>query len=146
MKHTVLNSIAHNFVDSYGCGIGLLIGYFEMDVYGEAGRSSVGFVEIDFLTGKISGAEISDDLVRATELYREELPGFCEKHGASLTDFETFIAKFWNEANGKHCKVFVQDSSGKLTETEYCGNPPRRLKVTDNLGRVRTKPNHVQFP
>lgn len=143
MKHAVLSSVAHNFVDSYGNGNGFLIGYFQMDVYGEAARSSEGFIEIDFLTGKFSGAAISDDLVRATELYREELPDFCKKHGASLTDFKTFIAKFWNEYNGKHCKISVQDSSGKLSEAEYIGDPPKRIKATDDLGRIRTKPNRV---
>lgn len=36
MKFDTLRSIGHNIADSLGSGIGLLIGVYEMDVFGEA--------------------------------------------------------------------------------------------------------------
>lgn len=35
MKFDTLRSIGHNIADSLGSGIGLLIGVYEMDVFGE---------------------------------------------------------------------------------------------------------------
>jgi len=121
MKHDILHSVAHNFVDSFGNGNGFLIGVYMMDVYGEAANSKDGFIEIDFLSGRVAGGPISDSLAAATLMYREELPSFCKKHGASLTDFETFIAKFWNDGSDRHCEISVQGNSGKLSKVEYAG-------------------------
>ncbi len=146
MKHAVLNSLAHNFVDSYGSGIGLLIGHYEMDVYGEAARSAHAFVEINFLTGEVRGGPITDELAQATDLYRDRLPSFCETHGACLSDFKSFIVRFSNDYYGRHCKITVKDRFGKETIAEYKGNPARKLKILDNLGRLRKQPNNVEQP
>ncbi len=35
MKHAVLKSVAHNIADSLASGIGLMIGIYEMDVFGD---------------------------------------------------------------------------------------------------------------
>jgi len=51
VKHSVLTSIGHNFADSLASGIGLMIGVYAMDVFGEAACSPEGFIEVDFLTG-----------------------------------------------------------------------------------------------
>ena len=52
MKFGVLQSIVHNAADSLGSGIGLIVGVYEMDIYGEAGRSPEGAIKVDFLTGE----------------------------------------------------------------------------------------------
>ena len=36
MKFDELRSIGHNIADSLASGIGLLIGYYQMDIFGEA--------------------------------------------------------------------------------------------------------------
>jgi hypothetical protein len=88
MKHAVLASLGHNIADSFASGIGLMIGVYDMDVFGEAAASQEGFIEVDFLTGSTTGAATSASLARAISLYAEALPGLCKKHGVEATDFE----------------------------------------------------------
>lgn len=52
MRIGTLRAIAHNIADSLGSGIGLLIGVYGMNVFGEAKRSPDGVVNIDFLVAK----------------------------------------------------------------------------------------------
>ena len=75
MKFDELRSIGHNIADSLGSGIGFLIGggFYDMDVFGEAGRSAEGFMAIDFLTGETAGAKPSRYLARAIARYRTAL-------------------------------------------------------------------------
>ncbi len=61
MKHAVLTSVAHNIADSLASGIGLMIGVYEMDIFGEAAHSSEGFIEVDFLTGASACAARAPD-------------------------------------------------------------------------------------
>ncbi len=139
MKHAVLKSIAHNFVDSYGNGMGFLIGLYEMRVYEEAAKCDEGIIEIDFLTGEVSGGSISENLRTATHLYRAKLPEFCAKHSATLDDFRIFIARFWNEYDGRHCSITVKDSCDRISTSEFVGDPPTKKKVVDGSGRIRTR-------
>ena len=48
MKHAERRAIVHNVADSLGSGIGLMIGHYEMDVYGDAQRSPEGAITVDF--------------------------------------------------------------------------------------------------
>lgn len=53
-KIGTLRAIAHNIVDLLGTGIDLLIGVYEMDIFGEASKSPDGFIRVDFLTGEVT--------------------------------------------------------------------------------------------
>lgn len=129
MKHDILHSIAHNFVDSYQNGNGFLIGIFGMDVHGEAAKSDDGYLAVDFLTGRVQGGTMSQSLSRATDLYREQLPEFLEKHGAAIADLTVFRAKFWVEGNLRHCSIEIGDGRGKVSERLYANNPLQRIKL-----------------
>ena len=52
MKIGTLRAIAHNIADSLGSGCGLLIGVYDMNVYGEANKSPGGVIAIDFLAAR----------------------------------------------------------------------------------------------
>jgi hypothetical protein len=58
MKIGTLRAIAHNVADSLGSGIGLLIGVYEMDVFGEAKKCPGGIIGIDFLAAKATQGKI----------------------------------------------------------------------------------------
>jgi len=73
-KFGILRSIGHNVADSVGSGVGLLVGVYSMDIYGEAAASPEGYIEINFLTGKTSGSKVSESLGDAIKLYKEGLP------------------------------------------------------------------------
>ena len=140
MKFGELRSIGHNIADSLADGNGFLIGVYGMNVFGEAKQSTVGFIEVDFLTGSSSGGQPSVSLARAFELYSKALPSFCEKHGASSAAFRQLSARFFGERHLRHFIVTVEDQEGRRATHVYSGVPGKRIKMLDPLGRVRKKP------
>jgi hypothetical protein len=137
MKFRQLESIAHNIADSLGSGIGLLVGVYEMDVFGEARRSPEGYIQVDFLTGTSSGGTPSADLTRAIAMYKKGLADLCEKHGPTPAAFQELVARY---SGRRHMVVTVMDDVGRHSSREFVGTPARRPRVLDQLGRVRPKP------
>jgi hypothetical protein len=138
MKFGTLKSIGHNIADSLASGIGLMIGVYEMDVFGEAAAAPEGFIEVDFLTGEASGAKPSAELARALKLYAQALPDLCRRQGVEPSDFHHLSARFSSlSPMFKRFTVTVEDSQGRRSTDEYEGVPGKRPKVLDHLGRVR---------
>ena len=131
MRFGKLRSIAHNLADSVGSGIGLLVGYFETDVFGEAQRSPEGYLAIDFLTGSFEGCTPSPSLARAIKLYCDALEGLCTSQGITRSAFRQLIVRFSSDASGPRYLVTVEDDRGRRAVDEYSGLPARRLKVAD---------------
>jgi hypothetical protein len=141
MKHAQLRSIAHNIADSFACGMGFMIGVYEMDVFGEAAGSAGRAITVDLLTGTVVEGDPSPDLRRAVELYRDALTGLCAKHGGSIDDFRQLKVRYWSIDAGRRFAVTVEDASGRRSTTEYGGLAAQRLKVIDGHGRLRPKPH-----
>ncbi|WP_066656257.1 MULTISPECIES: hypothetical protein [unclassified Sphingomonas] len=141
MKHSELRAIVHNAADSLGSGIGLMIGHYEMDVYGDAQRSRGGAITVDFLLGEIVEGEPSASLVESVALYREAFVALCAKSGCSVTDFGEAKARFWSDSLHRRFAVMVTDRAGRCSSTEYVGVPGRRVRILDALGRLRPKPS-----
>ena len=132
MKFGELKAIAHNISDSLASGEGLLIGVFEMDVFGEAARTPEGFIEVDFLTGYISGGttpaaswwqRLSDALrgrasvqtpsralSKAVILYAKALPELCQKHGTTREAFRRLSTRFHASTM---FEVTIEDQHGR---------------------------------
>lgn len=150
MKHAVLTSIAHNVADSLASGIGFLIGMYEMDVFGEASASPEGHIEVDFLTGRTTGAKPSAYLAQAIRLYAEALPDLCERQGAHVSDFQQLTARYAGKSTLQGFVVTVTDRRGRTSRASYVGTPGQRPKVLDPLGRIRRArrfdPNASQAP
>lgn len=140
MKFGILKAIAHNLADSAADGMGFLIGVYAMDIFGEAGATPEGYIEVDFLTGEITGGQASASLARALKLYSEvALPHLCESHGGSPSDFRQLKVRFQADPLSPQFKVTVEDQRGRQATTHYEGLPARRVKVLDQLGRVRRR-------
>ena len=139
MKHAELRAIVHNVADSVGSGIGLMIGYYEMDVYGEARRSPTGAITVDFLKGTVIEGDPSALLAKAVSLYRDALANQCLKAGASIDDFVEAKARFWPDLLGGRFSVTVAGRDGRRSTTDYAGTPGQRVKYLDGLGRLRPK-------
>lgn len=129
MKFGKLESIAHNVADSLGSGIGLLVGVYEMDIFGEAKRSPEGYITVDFLTGTSSGGIPSADLARAIALYKKGLAELCEKHGTTPAAFQELTARF---SGDRYIVVSVTDHTGRRSSKEFVGTPARRLVTGAN--------------
>jgi len=142
MKFDELRSIGHNIADSLA-SVGLLVGVYEMDVFGEAHRSPTGCIVVDFLSGEIIEGIGSPSLARAVSLYGKALPDLCEKHHASVAIFRELIGRYSIDARGRLFVVTVEDHKGHRAVDEYTGNPGRRIRVLDRLGRVRRKRDRV---
>jgi hypothetical protein len=138
MKLRALASIGHNIADSLASGIGLLVGVYEMDVFGEAAKTPEGFIDVNFLNGRTSGGQPSSSLARAVELYAEALPALCERHGVDPSAFRQLTARFVGEPFFERFVVTVEDQQGRLSTAEYT-REGKRAKVLDHLGRVRPK-------
>ena len=139
MKHDELRSIAHNLADSFASGIGLPIGIFATDVFGEARRSPESLITIDFLTGTLVAGRASPSLAKAVSHYCDFLTDLCAKHRASVSQFRMLTASYSNEGHGRRVVVTVEDSEGRLSIDEYIGGSPlRHIRTVDNVGRVRT--------
>jgi hypothetical protein len=138
MKHDVLRSVAHNLADSFACGNGFLIGYYPIDVFGEASRSPSGLITVDFLQGTVAGAP--SGLEEAVRLYRDALPDLCVKQGVSVSDFSELLVQFSKTSTERRFTVTVVDRNGRQSVTKYCGLESRRLKAIDKAGRQRPKP------
>ncbi|WP_327752977.1 hypothetical protein VVT58_15135 [Sphingobium sp. SJ10-10] len=143
MNHDRLCAIGHNLADSMASGLGFVIGYYPMDVFGEAASSPEALIEIDFLNGRVVRGAPSGELEAAIVLYAEGLPEFCQSNGAKITDFKALSATFNTTALGRRVLLSVTDQSGRSSTTEYRGVPLKRLKALDSLGRIRKVPRQL---
>ena len=139
MKFATLTSVAHNLADSLASGIGMMIGVYEMDVFGEAAAAPEGFIEVDFLTGRSSGGKVSRELARALKLYAAALPDLCRRQGVDAAEFAMLTARFSGRQLPREYTVTIEDRQGRRSTDEYRGIPGRRPKVMDHLGRIRRK-------
>jgi hypothetical protein len=143
MKLNTLRSIGHNIADSLASGIGMMIGLYAMDVFGEARRSLERYIEVDFLAGASTGGRPSPYLARAIALYRDALPGLCERQGARLADFGVLRARYSGGLGSGQFAVTLEDSRGRRAIDRYVGVPGRRVRKLDHLGRVRPEPGRI---
>ena len=128
-KLGTISAIGHNFADSFASGIGLLVGYYAMDVFAEAAASTEGFILVDFMNATTAGSPVSAGLARAVCLYRDVLPDFCAKHGVELDDITAFQVRFGTDAAyGRHFLVTVESASGRRSAVRYFGVPGKRLR------------------
>jgi hypothetical protein len=128
-KLGTLKAIGHNFADSFASGIGLLIGYYAMDVFAEASASEEGHLIVDFLDGTTSGSPASESLQQAVRLYSDVLPEFCARHDFDLKDIRVLRARFGTDAvYGPHFTVTVENAPGRRSVDRYVGMPGKRLR------------------
>lgn len=129
MKFSTLKSVAHSIADSLASGICLLIGVYQLDIFGEAAESRAGYIEVDFLTGQTTGSPASESLVHAVGLFRDKVPEQCRKQGADYSSLAKFVVRFGTDAvYGPHFKVTVEDVDGRKSIEDYVGIPGRRLR------------------
>ena len=141
MKFSELKSIGHNIADSLASGVGLPIGIYTTDVFGEAAGSQEGFITVDFLNGTTSGATPSPSLAKAVSRYAEALVDLCARHGTDVSAFRELSVRYASGVDGPRFTVSVEDVSGRRSSDDYVGVPGRRPKQLDDLGRVRPKPS-----
>ena len=141
MKHAELRAIVHNIADSLASGIGLMIGVYEMDVFGEAARSREGVITVDFLLGEVVEGQPSVSLAHAVALYGEAFTGLCASVGAQVEDVKEARVRYWSDGIQRRFTVTVADLAGRRSATEYGGIPGQRVKILDELGRLRPMPS-----
>jgi len=138
MKFAELRLIGHNIAHSLASGIGLLIGVFETDIFGEAERSPARFITVDFLTGTTEGGVPSSSLADAIVRYRDALVELCARHGVPLEAFRKLTACY--SVDPTCCfAVTVENGEGKRSVDEYQGVNGHRKRILDPLGRIRRK-------
>jgi hypothetical protein len=139
VKFKELEAIGHNIADSLASGVGLPIGVYFTDVFGEASRLKDGFIVIDFLSGKSASGNVSAELAGAVAMYRNALAALREKHDTSISSFSQISVRCSMINSRRSMLVTVGDHLGHSSTKEYEGFSGRRTKVLDQLGRVRPK-------
>ncbi len=139
MKHAELRSIVHNIADSFASGCGLMIGFYELDLFGEAERSQSGVLTADFLIGRVIEGQPSESLAKAVAIYAAALADLCAKAGGTVVELKEAKVQFWSKHSGHRFTVTIEDIAGRRSTTEYGEVPGNRLKVKDPLGRLRRK-------
>ena len=143
MKFGELTSIGHNIADSFACGNGFLIGFYGMDVFGEAAKSPEGYILVDFIAGTSSGAQPSASLAKAISLYAQALDELCQRHGIRADAFRELKVRYLLDVRGSRFVVTVEDQNGRRSTDEYLGSPGERTLERDERGRVRRERNHT---
>src|SRR6476620_10108650 len=102
MKFGEIKSIGHNVPDSFASGCGFLIGYYEIDVFGES-NTPEGYIVVDFLAATTEGGQPSRSLARAVTLYSCALKALCDRHKVELSTFKTLRARLGiDSVYGRH--------------------------------------------
>jgi hypothetical protein len=129
MKLGELKSLGHNVADSLASGIGMMIGVYDLNVFGEAHAEDEGFIVVDFLAGEVKNSKVSDSLRRAVRLYRQELPSLCGRHRIDIARISTLQARFGTDkVYGPHFTVTVRNDEGRESTDRYVGSPGKRLR------------------
>lgn len=107
----------------------MLVGVYDIDIYGEAGRSRQGFSQIDFLTGKSTGAVPSLSLRDAIHQYKEGLTHLCTKHSITSQAFRTLTAHYSRDKIGNRTVLTTANQQRRRSAKEYIGVPGKRIRV-----------------
>lgn len=122
MKFGELKSIAHNISASLASGLGFLIGHHQTDIFGDASAAPEGFIEVDFLAGKVVGGTAPYNLAAAIEAYRLGLTELCSKHGVDPSAFRELTTRYESHvAYGPRFTVTVEDPAGRRSTDRYLG-------------------------
>lgn len=140
MTQDDIRSVAHSSADSLASGVSLMTGFNDLRVYEDALRSEDGILTIDLLRGIVVAGRPSADLAAAVALLPREFDRLNRSRGFESKDCRRALASFQVDQITRGFRRVVEDISGRLTETDYEGNPARRVKDIDPLGRRRRRP------
>jgi len=151
MKFGELKSIGHNIADSLASGCGFLIGYYPIDIFGEASNTPEGYVTVDFLAATTEGGHPSKSLAQAITLYSHALKDLCDRHKVELSSFKTLKARFGiDRVYGRHFTVTVEDQGGRQSVDSYLGVPGRRIRICivieGNVKPFPPEPSSLAYP
>ncbi|MEE2525398.1 hypothetical protein V0U79_03395 [Hyphobacterium sp. HN65] len=141
MKFGELKSVGHNLAASFASGIGMMVGQYLDDVpYAEIRKADGDFLEIDFLSGTVSGIKPSPPLETYIDVFVSKgLQHLCDRHGLQRADFAGLKVCFFSGPGGSGFIVTVTDKNGNTSSDEYAGYGERVWEI-DDYGRARRKP------
>ncbi len=138
-KFGELRAIGHNIADSMASGMGFMIGVYTMNVYAEVAAAPEGYIDVDFLTGRVSGGSVTKSFMDDVKKYQLELPSLCERHGIEIASFRKLTVRFSGQGVLRGFSVTTEDHQGRSSTDHFRGSPGKRVKILDHLGRVRPR-------
>ena len=139
MKFDVLRSIGHNIAYSLSSGASLLIGAYDIDMYGAARRTNSGSLIVDFLAGSCVEGEVYVDLANVLLKCPTALKALCAKHQVDPAAFRRLTAEYSGRWFNQNFAVTVEDQSGRRAVDRYNGTGDRP-KILDPQFRLRRLP------
>lgn len=129
MKFGDLQSTAHNFAASFGSGMGLLVGYYQADIFKDVKIAIDNEITIDFLTGSVTKGQVSREVRGCIDAYVEALDSFCIKHGGRKADFNRFVTIYKIDKIHRECfYVEIEDKNGKNSKCFYTGHNGKKIR------------------
>ncbi len=135
-KFGELRAIGHNIADSMASGMGFMIGVYTMNVYAEVAAAPEGYIDVDFLTGRVSGGSVTKSFMDAVKKYQLELPCLCQRHGIEMANFRKLTVWFSGYGVLRGFSVTTVDHQSRSSTDGFRGSPGKRVKILDHLGRV----------
>lgn len=143
MKHNKVIGIVHNVAASLAGGVSFMTGFYDLDIYGDTERSEGRRLSIDLLAGKVVLGRPSESVRIAVTRIPKELARLCEREGGNVAEIKKAEVTFSTGPSGPAFTVFIEDETGRSSETDYHGYISERPKEVDQRGRVRRRPTRT---
>jgi len=128
LRSRVIDSVGHSMAASIASGMGFLIGTYGMNVFAEAASDEPAFIDLDLISGALSGSAVTPSLAYALSLYRYALPAQCAKQGADLSKVKGLNVRFGTDVvYGPNFTVTSMGMDGRTSSAVFDGVTGRKL-------------------
>ena len=108
--------------------MGFLIGTYGMNVFAEAASGEPAFIDLDLISGTLSGSAVTPSLSYAFSLYRDALPAQCAKQGADISTVKSLNVRFGTDVvYGPNFTVTSMGIDGQTSSAVFDGVTGKKL-------------------
>lgn len=146
MKHAHLRAAAHNMADSISSECSFLGFDLTFPLWDFVDDSPQRRLRVDLLSGKILTAAAPVDRMRSFfESFASVVPEILAQHRCDPRRVAALEVEFRRSADAlpsrREVLVMVEQADGRKSTDRYVGNPLRRARRVDALGRIRRERN-----
>ena len=116
-----------------------MTGFYELDLYGDAAKSSGGKLTVDLLNGLVIEGGPSPELAIAISRLRFHFDRLCQTAGISRDDCRAANAHFYATPTRVGFTLIIEDALGRVTETDYEGIPAHRVLERGPHGNAKPR-------
>jgi hypothetical protein len=143
MKVSQLRAIAHNLADSLSSEDSRFLGYgIEPSLWDNIDRLPQRRLRVDLLTGDVDAQSIPAKLQAHLRTFAKHAAEFILEQELDPLDISAMEVEYRRAPevlpSRKEALVIIERMDGKKIEDRYVGDPLKRPRYVDGLGRIRT--------